>query len=340
MFFSASCMKQVDYSAAIDSLKASVAALQKTSDSLANALAATNSNIADLSKTVDSINVQITSINGQIALLNQQLATVNANLTSIDSQIAALNKKLADLLAELKIIINQLNVTPTSLSNGLSAWYPFTGNAIDSSGNGNDGIVSGATLASSKSGDINSAYSFNGNSDYILLQNPFFQGGQVSVFTMYARVYFNSISNSPNIWGKSLSWGEVNFKVNADGSIELFWANSVSGNKYSQIISQSNMVNSGSWYDIAVVFQNSVGKIYLNGMLITTNLMWSAQGNVVLSTTQIEPSCNFAQDPNSSRFGARITGGVWGNYLNGRLDDFRLYNRALTPSEITFLATH
>ncbi|MEN9948061.1 MAG: hypothetical protein RL106_884, partial [Bacteroidota bacterium] len=32
-------------------------------------------------------------------------------------------------------------------SNGLVAWYPFNGNANDESGNGNDGVVNGATLA-------------------------------------------------------------------------------------------------------------------------------------------------------------------------------------------------
>jgi hypothetical protein len=31
-------------------------------------------------------------------------------------------------------------------SNGLVAWWPFTGNALDSSGNVNNGIVYGATL--------------------------------------------------------------------------------------------------------------------------------------------------------------------------------------------------
>ena len=47
---------------------------------------------------------------------------------------------------------------PTS---GLVGWWPFTGNAIDSSGNGHNGTVTGATLVSDRFGNFSSAYFFN-----------------------------------------------------------------------------------------------------------------------------------------------------------------------------------
>ena len=53
------------------------------------------------------------------------------------------------------------------LSNGLVAWYPFDGNASDMSGNGNHGIVYGATLGTDRHGHANKAYNFDGNGDYI-----------------------------------------------------------------------------------------------------------------------------------------------------------------------------
>ena len=52
-------------------------------------------------------------------------------------------------------------------SNGLVGWWPFNGNANDESGNGNNGTVNGATLTSDRNGSANSAYSFNGISNYI-----------------------------------------------------------------------------------------------------------------------------------------------------------------------------
>ena len=44
--------------------------------------------------------------------------------------------------------------------NGLVAWYPFTGNAIDSSGNGNNGTVQGAVLCPDRFNSTNKAYAF------------------------------------------------------------------------------------------------------------------------------------------------------------------------------------
>ncbi len=58
-------------------------------------------------------------------------------------------------------------ITHAGLSDGLVAYYPFNGNANDESGNGNNGIVHGATLTADRSGNANSAYSFNGIDNYI-----------------------------------------------------------------------------------------------------------------------------------------------------------------------------
>ena len=48
-------------------------------------------------------------------------------------------------------------------SDGLVGYWPFTGNANDASGNGNNGTVNGATLTTDRFGNANSAYSFDGN---------------------------------------------------------------------------------------------------------------------------------------------------------------------------------
>jgi hypothetical protein len=65
--------------------------------------------------------------------------------------------------------ILNINFSGTStLAQGLVADYPFNGNANDSSGNGNNGTVHGATLAPDRFNNPNSAYSFNrGTTDYI-----------------------------------------------------------------------------------------------------------------------------------------------------------------------------
>jgi hypothetical protein len=47
-------------------------------------------------------------------------------------------------------------------SNGLMGWWPFSGNANDESGNGNNGNINGATLAVDRFGAMNRSYEFDG----------------------------------------------------------------------------------------------------------------------------------------------------------------------------------
>ena len=58
-----------------------------------------------------------------------------------------------------------------SSSYALVAYYPFQGNADDMSGNGHTGTVFGAVLTADRFGNPNSAYSFDGSNDYILVPN-------------------------------------------------------------------------------------------------------------------------------------------------------------------------
>ncbi len=48
-------------------------------------------------------------------------------------------------------------------TNGLVGWWPFTGNANDESGNGNNGTVNGTTLTTDRNGNSSNAYNFNVN---------------------------------------------------------------------------------------------------------------------------------------------------------------------------------
>ena len=88
------------------------------------------------------------------------------------------------------------------ITDGLVAAYEFNGNADDLI-NGNHGVVHGATLTTGRFGITNSAYSFDGNGDYIDLGNPSifdFGTGNFSI-----NIWANSSANSSKIlvgeWG-------------------------------------------------------------------------------------------------------------------------------------------
>jgi hypothetical protein len=220
---------------------------------------------------------------------------------------------------------------------GLSGWWSFSGNVNDEIGSGNNGTINNVSFTNDRFGNLNSALLLNGSTNQSILPNAFFTGTQVPSFTIHCVVKANSVSNIPNIWGKTYFWGEVNLGIGNDNSIGISWANSYSGNKYSSIVSNGGIFQTNTWNTIDVVFQNSSGQIYLNGVLVNSSLTWSAQGGALISQSQIESVCNFATDANSNRFGVRNTGGNWGNYLNGAIDEFGIWNRALSQQEITAL---
>lgn len=325
-----------DIKAQNEALKTQITNLQKSTDSLSASLKATNVTVGNIDKKVDSLKIQITLVLQQINQLNTQLTSANANIIDIQLKISELQKKCQELYDLLNNYIQSL--TNSTLQNGLEAYYPFTGNANDSSGNNNHASVIGAILSSGKKGLVNTAYRFNGTSNSIDIPNAFFSGNQVNNFSISTRIKFNSTINTPNIWGKTFFWGELNLLVNPNNSLTLFWANSYSGNKYSNITSVANVIKLNTWHDIVVVYENSIAKIYVDGVGVQVNLSWSNQGGSLISNSQIESFCNFAQDPNTSKFGARFVSGQKTAFLNGDLDDFRLYNRTLTDTEIKSLA--
>ena len=77
---------------------------------------------------------------------------------------------------------------------GLVAHYPFNGNANDMSGNGNHGIIYGATLTTDRCEKPNSAYYFDGKSYIRVPYSP-----SLNSHTNELTVSFWAYSNSANL---------------------------------------------------------------------------------------------------------------------------------------------
>lgn len=94
---------------------------------------------------------------------------------------------------KLVFVFGLLSATYAQTPNiNLIAHYPFNGNALDVTGNGNNGtIVGGVVLSADRFGNPNSAYAFNGSTGYIDLNNDFdFAQRTISLWA-----YTNSISS-------------------------------------------------------------------------------------------------------------------------------------------------
>jgi hypothetical protein len=203
---------------------------------------------------------------------------------------------------------------------GLVGWWPFTGNANDESGNGNNGINSGATLSTDRYGSINSAYSFNGTSNEISITDSLLN--LVSDFTISCwmnssdttkiqQCIFNAIShtgfvvqlNNENISPNKLMYGI--------GPANAFWDLIYAQGTYNQF--QNNI-----WYHIVFVKSGTLYSLYQNNQFDGSS--------VVSASTGYNQSVGI-------RFGS--IGGT--EFFKGKLDDFGAWNRALTPQEITDL---
>lgn len=328
-----SCQKSMDNSADITALKASVAALQKRTDSLAAALAATNNNLNNLADSVNSIKNKLTVIAGQISQLEIQITAVNANISAINSQLAVLNQEYADLLSKLNAILAQLAVPPPTLLNGLVAYYPFSGNSNDISGNGNNGVVNGAILTNDRFGNSNNAYYFNGNSYISVPHSTSLNVGASMSISLWLK--YNTLGNTTNMVlqkGTGKGCQTTGYYIafdNGYGTLPF-----VKGLGYGQSnptcggIADTSYINS-EWHNIVIIYYPPTGnKIYFDGQQQVGN--WSSC-----------PSCTILNSTNPLIIGGSIfLNGLDGISWNGILDDIRIYNRTLSTSEVQYLFLH
>ena len=200
---------------------------------------------------------------------------------------------------------------------GLVAYYPFSGNANDGSGYNNHGTVNGATLTDDRFGNSNSAYDFDGG-DFITVTDA------SSINLQGSPVTFSAWVKTSNLIGLILykySYSEPHpgygFSVGGqgkDGKIN-YWSSS-----YGYWVKSDSTVNDDAWHQLVVTVSNTTASFYLDGELNSSKTS-SMPGN----STGID-----------LLIGAQHTI-VHENNLDGVLDDIRIYNRALTSTEIDSL---
>lgn len=197
---------------------------------------------------------------------------------------------------------------------GLVASYAFNGNANDVSGNGNNGLVFGATLTSDRFGSPDSAYHFGGGGDYVFIAaSPSLN--ITGDLTIAAWVYLSSSSVDPNavIFSNMLEISPHN-----GYSFRLWDSNKLRFFSGDQSLFATTPLDVELWFHVAVVLSGTTATTYINGTL-------DFLGTVALPTSSsVNPTIGNSQE--------RAYG--W----NGGIDDIFVYNRALSPVEISELA--
>jgi len=210
-------------------------------------------------------------------------------------------------------------------TNGLIAYYPFNGNANDASGNGINGTVYGATLASDRFGNPNAAYYFNGSSAYIDYGNP----PSLSVSNaLTLTAWVAPLNGGPLDQIIACKEHEYWLAINSSSDPTSHLACAVSYQENGEFVWLANnsqaSIPRGGWTHVAMVYNGTTITLYSNGVSIAS---FPVGGPI----TNSSPGYDLAD----FIIGWRQEGEA--EYFNGSIDDVRIYNRALSSNEVTEL---
>jgi hypothetical protein len=254
------------------------------------------------------------------------------------------------LLASCALVISVTTATAQIPSyvptDGLVGWWPFNGNANEESGNGNDGMVNGATLGVDRYGLNGKAYHFDGIGNSIVLGNidPFL-GTPSNVLTIRIRfktdnpILSNNLYQTASIlsdYNRSITCCELNYLVELNiyrNPMRLAWLQRGSNVDYNS--ESIGYDNDNVWHSLILIMDGIGTKsIYFDGNLEAVSA-YDASANYAEQTSPWQTYWQVGATHWSD--GSIPSGNI--HYYNGLVDDIAIYNRALTPEEIQNLYT-
>ncbi|MGO8697372.1 MAG: LamG domain-containing protein [Limisphaerales bacterium] len=212
--------------------------------------------------------------------------------------------------------------TQAPFTNSLVAYYPFNGNANDATGHGNNGQIVGNVVPSTdRFGNASGAYAFDGvSSSAIEVSNTLFNIGQPgytvsgwfasSNATLGNQVVIQSMPQA----GMGVGFGYLGppgYLQFGVGTTFSWTADGIHG---------SEPCANQTWYQFVFTKSGTLYTLYLDGQVLCQQTISTASeynanvGCIIGSITPINPS--------------------YEETFLGRMSDFRIYNRALSSSEV------
>lgn len=235
--------------------------------------------------------------------------------------------ELKEFISPLPLVITLL---AESVSHGLIAWYPFNGNAEDQTVNGFHGTVHEATLTTDRKGNTDAAYSFDGLNDYIAVAHDealnLAGDFTISLWTNIAsdQEPENGINDILRKWegdaaGYPFSISYLNPLADDFHEDKILYARYDGQICDNSAIGYSPVIDNDTFIHLVLVRDGDKIRNYLN--------------NVLIEEVTDPVSCSIENT-------ADMTIGCRANlvrFFKGKIDDIRIYNRALTQTEIANL---
>ena len=203
-----------------------------------------------------------------------------------------------------------VTVSPAPPPPSLMAAYGFnegSGTVVnDVSGNGNNGTISGATWTTS--GKYGNALTFNGTNALVTVNNAT-SLQLTSAMTLEAWVYPTTVNSA---------WRDVIYKGNDNYYLEGTSSNAsrpAMGGTFGADLYGTSALTANTWAHLAATYDGATMRLYVNGVQVASR---AQTGAIATSTNPLQ------------------IGGdsLYGQYFAGRIDEVRIYNRALSAAEI------
>jgi hypothetical protein len=189
---------------------------------------------------------------------------------------------------------------------------------LDSSGNGNDGIIQNTSGITWSEGVVGLSLNLNGF------------GGRNALVTHTPTLEINNALTisawvKPNVIGRhtivsKAAGNGFELWLDANGQIEFRLNRGSNGSSYRMLSNYNYSQDIGKWIHVAATFDGSTQRIYVNGVL--------------------DISSSFSPFTIGTNSGDLVIGALGTiQRFNGGMDDLMLYSRALSASEISLLVT-
>jgi hypothetical protein len=215
-----------------------------------------------------------------------------------------------------------------NLPSGLIAWWQAEGDMLDSAGPHHGGGSAAPTYGPGRFGQ---AFQFNGTDQSVSIPDIHADLDSWAQFTLEAWVYLDNRIDGTGGGQAILSkvgdgrqpGPDLGYQFGfGQGATKLFCQFNTTGQPwpgYQTIAVLSEPAPTNTWLHVAATYDHSAVKIYLNGVPLVTNVIGPA------TIVDCAASLRLNSDDN------------WNVFFAGRIDDARIYNRALSETEVADL---
>src|SRR3990167_2241939 len=198
----------------------------------------------------------------------------------------------------------------------------------DISVNDNRGTLNSITESSWVAGVSGSALDLDGSADYISIKNPTFIDDTAGAVSLWVRL---DVNNSADVlWQVSTTTEAVNFDefylaYRGDTTKKLEIVLIVDGSETLHLDTTSNIITDTNWHYIVLTSDGLTIRLYVDGIEKT-----------LIMTTGTNSGQWFASatDADICVLGATVRNSVYDLFINGKIDECRVYSTALTAKNV------